>query len=68
MNRSLILELDEAKKELVQGVNMIMQKHELSCYLFEPIFAELHTQMKAAAQNELAQARELAMANTEQND
>ena len=55
--RPIILEMDEAKQELVQCVNDILMKHRLSCYLIEPMFAELHTQIKASAQNELAQAR-----------
>ena len=57
MNRPLILELDEAKQELVQSVNDIMAKHGLSCYLLEPSFAELYAEMKAGAQRELAQAK-----------
>lgn len=55
--RPIILEMDEAKQELVQCVNDILMKHRLSCYLIEPMFAELYTQIKASAQNELAQAR-----------
>lgn len=67
MNKPLILELDEAKKELVQSVNEIMQRHGINCYLLEPIFAELYAQVKATAQNELAQAKQMAEATT-QND
>lgn len=55
--KSIILEMDEAKQELVQCVNDILVKHRLSCYLIEPMFAELYAQVKASAQNELAQAR-----------
>lgn len=55
--KPLILELDEAKQELIQCVNNILQNHGLSCYLIEPMFAEIHSQIKATAQNELAQAR-----------
>lgn len=68
--KSIILELDEAKRELVQSVNEIMQKHGLNCYLLEPTFAELYAQIKATAQQELVQARqEVAMAaQTTQND
>jgi DNA-binding transcriptional regulator GbsR (MarR family) len=69
MNKPLILELDEAKKELVQSVNEIMQRHGLNCYLLEPAFADLYAQIKATAQNELAQARQMEMAKaTTQND
>jgi hypothetical protein len=55
--RPIILEMDEAKRELVQCVNDILQKHGLNCYLIEPMFAELYAQIKATAQNELMQAR-----------
>ena len=57
MNKSIILEMDEAKQELVQCVNEILRKHGLNCYLIEPMFAELYTQIKASAKNELAQAK-----------
>lgn len=55
--KHIILELDEAKQELVQCVNNILDKHRLQCYLIEPMFAELYSQIKANAQHELAQAR-----------
>lgn len=56
--RPIILEMDDAKRELVQCVNNIMQNHKLSCYLLEPMVAELYAQIKATAKQELAQARE----------
>ena len=55
--KPIILEMDEAKRELVQCVNDILQRHGLNCYLIGPMFAELHSQIKASAQQELAQAR-----------
>lgn len=55
--KPLILEIDEAKIELAQCVNDILQKHGLNCYLMEPTFAELYAQIKATARNELAQAK-----------
>lgn len=57
MNKPLILELDEAKQELIQSVNDIMAKHGINCYLLEPTFAELYAEMKISAQRELAQAK-----------
>jgi hypothetical protein len=67
--KSIILEMDEAKRELIQCVNNILQKHGLNCYLMEPAFAELYAEVKAEAQRELAQARQAAMAaQTPQND
>ena len=55
--KSIILEMDEAKQELVQCVNDILSRHGLNCYLIEPMFAEMYGQIKSMAQNELAQAR-----------
>lgn len=55
--RPIILEMDDAKQELVQCVNNIMQVHRLPCYIIEPMFAELYAQIKAGARNELEQAR-----------
>lgn len=55
--KPIILEMEEAKQELVQCVNEILRKHGLSCYLIEPMFAELYTQLQASARNEIAQAR-----------
>lgn len=55
--KPLILEMDEAKRELIQCANDILQKHGLNCYLMEPTFAELYAEVKATAQRELAQAK-----------
>ena len=55
--KPIILEIEEAKQELVQCVNDIMRRHGLNCYLLEPTFANLYAEMKAEAQRELAQAR-----------
>lgn len=56
--KPLILEIEDAKRELAQCVNEIMHKHGLNCYVIEPYFGELYNQIRIAAQNELAQARE----------
>lgn len=67
--KSIILEMDEAKRELIQCANNIIQKHGLNCYLMEPAFAELYAEVKAEAQRELARSRQAAMAaQTTQND
>jgi hypothetical protein len=70
--KPLILRMDEAKQELIQCVNDILQKHGLKCYLMEPTFAEMYAEIKATAQNELAQARAMQgateVAPTIQND
>ena len=55
--KSIILEIEEAKMELIQNVNDIMARHNLPCYLLEPTCKEIYEQMKAGAQNELKQAK-----------
>lgn len=55
--KPLIVEMEEAKMELIQCVNDIMQRHGLNCYLFEPTFADMYSQIKMGARNELAQAK-----------
>ena len=70
--RSIIIDIEDAKQELIQCVNNILQKHNLNCYLIEPMFAEMYNQIKALARDELAQAKaqmEAAQAaSTTQND
>ena len=55
--KPLILEIEDAKAELVNCVNHILKHHGLNCYLIEPLVADLYSQIQAGAQNELAQAR-----------
>ena len=55
--KPIILRIEEAKQELLQSVNDVLQKHGLNCYLLEPVFTDLYAQIKASAQNELMQAR-----------
>ena len=55
--KPLIVEIEEAKIELMQCVNDILQRHGLNCYLFEPTFADMYSQIKIGAQNELVQAK-----------
>lgn len=63
--RPIILEIEDAKQELIQCVNNIMQTYRLPCYFLAPIFDELNTQIKASAQNELAMARAQAVKEAE---
>lgn len=55
--KPLIIKMEEAKQELTQCVNDILQKYGLNCYLIEPMFGSLYSQIRATAQNELEQAR-----------
>ena len=54
--KPIILLLEEGKSKLVQCVNEILADG-LNCYLIEPMFAEIYSQIKASAINELEQAR-----------
>lgn len=55
--KSIILALDEAKIELVQSINNIIRKYGLSCYLVEPFFDDIYSDIKRIAQDELSQAK-----------
>ena len=56
-NKPFIIEIEEAKTELVQCFNSILQKHGLNCYIMEPYFSELYTQVQSTARHELQQAK-----------
>lgn len=56
-SRSLIVDIDEAKTELIQCVNHIINQRGVPCYFIEPILADILIQVKSGAQNELASAR-----------
>lgn len=63
--KPIILEIEEAKQELIKCVNNILSTHRLSCYLMEPIFADIYTQIKTGAKNEIAQAKASMKAQTQ---
>lgn len=56
-DRPLVITLDEAKTELTQCINNLLQGYNLPCYLIEPMLADMYTQVKMGAKNELAAAR-----------
>lgn len=57
-NRDLILRMTEAEQELVDAANAIMQKHNLPCFLVEPMVGRIHAQLQQGKQMELTQAKE----------
>ena len=58
MNKKpLPIRLREAKEELFENLNTILQETELPCYLIEPIISELHRQVSDAANREYEQAK-----------
>ena len=57
-NRDLILRITEAEQELVDSVNAVIQKHNLPCFLVEPMVGRIHAQLQQGKQMELTQAKE----------
>lgn len=66
--RPLILEIEDAKQEIIQSVNKAIQRG-LPCYVIDMILSEIYTQVKEGAKNELVMAKQQVEAtNTVQND
>ena len=57
IQKSLILEIEEAKIEMVQAINNIIQTHKLPYYIIEMIFENIHSQIREGAKNELEAVR-----------
>ena len=57
IQKPLIVEIEEAKKEITDAVNNAMRAHNLPCYLIEPIISMLAMQIKDGAKSELAMAK-----------
>ena len=57
-NKPLILEIDEAKTEIINVINNAIQVHKLPCYIVEMILTELRSQIKEGSRSELEMAKE----------
>ena len=57
-NKPLILEIDEAKTEIIQAINNALQVHNLPCYIVDMILTELRAQVKEGSRSELEMAKE----------
>ena len=57
IQKPLILEMEEAKREMVQVINNIVQTHKLPFYIIEMIFENIHSQIKEGAKGELEMAK-----------
>ena len=55
--KELVIRVAEAEQETVAAVNSIMQKHELPCFLFEPIVDRIHRQLIDGKTSELVAAK-----------
>ena len=56
VQRPLILEIDDAKLEMVQCINNIVQRG-VPLYMVDMILSELYAQVKEGAKQELAMAK-----------
>ena len=56
--KPLILEIEEAKAELVEAVNNAIQVHKLPCYMVDLILQGIVAQVKEGARQELEMAKE----------
>lgn len=58
IQKSIILEMDEAKLEIIQVINNAIQVHNLPCYIVDMILSDIVAQIKAGAKQELTMARQ----------
>lgn len=66
IQKPLILEIDEAKTEIIQAINGAMQVHKLPCYILDMVLSDIYTQIREGAKNELAMAREQVKAEQQE--
>lgn len=57
MDKPFILEIDEAKTEMVTCMNDIIKKHKLPFYIVEMLMSSIYNQIQDAAKSELAMAK-----------
>ena len=57
IQKPLILEIDEAKKEIVMTINNAIQVHRLPLYIVDMMLTEVCAQVRDGAKNELAMAK-----------
>lgn len=58
IQKPFILEMEEAKLEIVQAINNAIQEHKMPCYIIDIMLSEVVAQIKEGAKNELAMARQ----------
>ena len=64
--RPFILEIDEAKNEIVQVINNIIQTHKLPCYIVDMILSDVCAQVRERAKGELMIAKkQISAANVD---
>ena len=63
--RPLILEIEEAKTEIITAVNKALTERGIPCYILSPIIRDVYTQVENGAKSELEAAKN-AEKNAEQ--
>lgn len=56
MSKPLVIQMREAKANIIESVNNALQGG-IPCFLLEPIIAEIHTQVSKSAQAEYEEAQ-----------
>lgn len=67
IQKPIILEMDEVKKEIVDLVNKSIQVRKLPFYFIDLILSDVCAQIKEGAKNEIMVAREQMAQNNKSN-
>ena len=57
IQKPFILEMEEAKLEIIQVINNAIQVRKLPCYIIDMILSEVGAQIKEGAKGELEMAK-----------
>ena len=57
-NRELALRMADAEQDAIDAVNHIIQKHNLPCFLFEPILWKVYRQLSDMKASEIQGAKQ----------
>ena len=66
VQRPFLVELDEAKMEIIQSINNAIQVHKVPLYILDMVLSEIGSQIKEGAKQELAMARQQVPSNDEE--
>ena len=66
VQRPFLVELDEAKMEIIQSINNAIQVHKVPLYILDMVLSEVSSQIKEGAKQELAMAKQQVPSNDEE--
>lgn len=66
VQRPFLVELDEAKMEIIQSINNAIQVHKVPLYILDMVLSEVSSQIKEGARQELAMAKQQVPSNDEE--